>query len=180
MNASQKRHIRGFSLIEVLVTLVVLSLGLMGLAGLQITALKMNQAASARSLATQYAYAMLDKVRSRGKDGAADYICGNLSQCAGRAQPAGSDLDTFWSQLSGKQGDSAVWTPSLPEAKARIFRRETADVTPDTGCFGPEDQPGGEVFVVCIGWSQGNDAKLGIGASNGTNDQSIWAAAKLF
>jgi len=178
MNTNQKRRARGFSLIEVLVTLVVLSLGLMGLAGLQISALKMNQAASARSLASQYAYAMLDKIRSRGRNDAADYICDNLSQCTGKPQPAGADINTFWSQLSGKLGSTEKWTPSLPDAKARIFRRATADIAPGTDCFGKEDQPSGEVYVVCIGWSQGNDANLGIG--NDAGDQSVWAAAKLF
>lgn len=181
MNARQKRCSRGFSLIEVLVTLVVLSLGLMGLAGLQISALKMNQAASARSLASQYAYAMLDKIRSRGKDDAAHYVCADLALCGGNSRSASADIGTFWFQLSGgKQGDNAVWTPSLPGARARIFRRVTADIASGADCFGKNDQPNGEVYVVCIGWSQGNDARLGIGNGDGAGDQSIWAAAKLF
>jgi type IV pilus assembly protein PilV len=54
---------RGFSLIEVLVTLVVLSLGILGLAGLQSVALKNSHSAMLRAQAAQYAYDMLDRMR---------------------------------------------------------------------------------------------------------------------
>jgi type IV pilus assembly protein PilV len=54
----------GFSLIEVLVTTLILSIGIVGLTGSQLAALKMNQATTSRSIASEYAYAMLDKIRS--------------------------------------------------------------------------------------------------------------------
>lgn len=55
---------RGFTLIEVLVAMVVLSIGLLGLAGLQATSLKSNQSAYHRSQATQLAYEMADRMRA--------------------------------------------------------------------------------------------------------------------
>jgi type IV pilus assembly protein PilV len=54
----------GFSLIEVLVAVVVLSLGLLGLAGLQAVSLGNNQTAQYRSIATQQAYDMADRIRA--------------------------------------------------------------------------------------------------------------------
>lgn len=54
----------GTSLIEVLVALVVLSVGLLGLAGLQLNALKLNQTAMQRSEATLFAYSILDQMRA--------------------------------------------------------------------------------------------------------------------
>jgi type IV pilus assembly protein PilV len=54
----------GFSLIEVLVALVVLSVGLLGLAALQSTAAQFNAGAYTRSQATILAYDMADRVRA--------------------------------------------------------------------------------------------------------------------
>jgi type IV pilus assembly protein PilV len=60
MNKS-KQH--GFTLIEVLVTLVIMAVGLLGLAGMQVTSLKNNESAYQRSQAAQMAYDMLDRMR---------------------------------------------------------------------------------------------------------------------
>ena len=58
------RGARGFSLIEVLVALAILSVGLLGLAALQATALRANQGANFRSQATNAAYDILDMIRA--------------------------------------------------------------------------------------------------------------------
>jgi type IV pilus assembly protein PilV len=54
----------GFSLIEVLVTLVLLSIGLLSLAALQLATLKNNRSALTRSEATTLAYDILDRMRA--------------------------------------------------------------------------------------------------------------------
>ncbi len=54
----------GFSLIEVLVAMVVLAIGLLGLAGLQTASLKSNNSAYQRSQATILANEMLDRMRA--------------------------------------------------------------------------------------------------------------------
>lgn len=54
----------GFSLIEVLVTIVVLAIGLLGLAGLQTAGLRNNQSALLRSNATMLAYDIVDRMRA--------------------------------------------------------------------------------------------------------------------
>jgi type IV pilus assembly protein PilV len=54
----------GFTLIEVLIAMLVLAVGLLGLAGLQVTSLKNNQSAYNRSQATQLAYDMADRMRA--------------------------------------------------------------------------------------------------------------------
>jgi len=55
---------RGFTLLEILVAIVVLSIGLLGLAGLQVVSLNNNQTAYYRSVATQQAYDMADRMRA--------------------------------------------------------------------------------------------------------------------
>jgi type IV pilus assembly protein PilV len=59
------------TLLEVLVALVVLSIGLIGLAGLQSSSLRLNNSAYMRSQATALAYDMADRVRSNIDAGAA-------------------------------------------------------------------------------------------------------------
>jgi len=54
----------GFTLIEVLIAMLVLAIGLLGMAGLQATSLRNNQSAYNRSQATQLAYDISDRMRA--------------------------------------------------------------------------------------------------------------------
>jgi len=54
----------GFTMLEVLVAIVVLSFGLLGLAGLQADGLRNNTSAYMRSQATLMAYDMMDRMRA--------------------------------------------------------------------------------------------------------------------
>jgi type IV pilus assembly protein PilV len=60
---------RGASLIEVLVAVLILALGLLGMAGLQASALKGNQSSYGRAQAVMLSYYMLDTMRA-DRDGA--------------------------------------------------------------------------------------------------------------
>ncbi len=54
----------GFTLLEVMVAIVILSLGLLGLAGLQAASLRNNQTAYYRGIAIQQSYDMADRLRA--------------------------------------------------------------------------------------------------------------------
>lgn len=54
----------GFTLVEVLVALLVLSIGLLGLAALQTTSLRFNTSAYYRTQATMLAYDLADRMRA--------------------------------------------------------------------------------------------------------------------
>lgn len=68
MTATNKIHIashqQGFSLIEVLVALLVLSIGLLGLAALQTTSLQYNTGSYFRTQSTFLAYDIIDRMRA--------------------------------------------------------------------------------------------------------------------
>lgn len=55
---------KGFTLVEVMVALVILSVGLLGLAGLQARGLSSSTDASLRSQATLYIYDMAERMRT--------------------------------------------------------------------------------------------------------------------
>jgi len=86
-----QRHLRlqhGVSMVEVLVTLIVLSIGALGVAGTQLVAMRDNQSAMLRSQAVILGYDLFDRMRSNP---GADY---NLA--LGAPAPTGSstaDLD---------------------------------------------------------------------------------------
>ena len=58
----------GFTLVEVLIAMLILAVGLLGLAGLQATSLRNTQSAYNRSQATQLAYDMADRMRANVAD----------------------------------------------------------------------------------------------------------------
>jgi len=55
---------RGFTLLEILIAVVVLSIGLLGIAGLQALGQRSNHSAYLRSQATALAYDMIDRMRA--------------------------------------------------------------------------------------------------------------------
>ena len=65
------RSSQGFSLMEVLVAMLVLAIGLLGLASLQTQSLKFNHDAYVRSQATILASEIMDKMRANPSNGAA-------------------------------------------------------------------------------------------------------------
>jgi len=61
---SKKNRSRGFTLLEVLVAMVVLSIGLLGLSGLQTSSLRNNHSAFLRSQATLVGNDIIDRMRA--------------------------------------------------------------------------------------------------------------------
>lgn len=54
----------GFTLVEIMVALVIFSVGLLGLAGLQMAGMQSNHGAMMRTIATQQSYDMAERIRS--------------------------------------------------------------------------------------------------------------------
>ncbi|WP_316672465.1 type IV pilus modification protein PilV [uncultured Tolumonas sp.] len=90
----KNRWQHGFSLIEVLISLVLLGVGLLGAIALQATSLKEGQVSNYRSNATVIAHSVLDQVRANSMNAASYQIA------LGDLAPVGTsvvqrDLQTF-------------------------------------------------------------------------------------
>lgn len=104
-------HSRGFTLLEVLVAVVVLSIGLLGLAMMQVESLKYNTDAYLRTQATILAYEIIDRMRANSAAArAGDYVasvapspaenCGETGGCATTTALANYDLSVWYSRLN--------------------------------------------------------------------------------
>jgi len=110
----------GFTLIEVLIAMVVLAIGLLGLAGLQVTSLKNNQSAYNRSQATQLAYDLADRMRANvagvaaypAGTAAAIENCKNTTGCS-PADMAVNDLFDWNSAISSALPNGGTGTISV-------------------------------------------------------------------
>jgi type IV pilus assembly protein PilV len=104
-------HARGMTLIEALVALVVLSVGLLGVAGMQMTALRNNLGAHLRSQATVLAYDISDRMRANrtvARDTAA-YVVG-MGAVTGNTTLAELDLQAWKTTLTNTlpAGDGSI------------------------------------------------------------------------
>lgn len=92
----------GFSMLEVLVTIVIMSVGLLGLAGLTAASMRNNHGAYHRTQAVWLAYDIADRMRANR----ASAIGGGYNHALGAAAPAGGainqvDLQQWIARLSG-------------------------------------------------------------------------------
>lgn len=104
------RHQSGITLIEILVALLVLSIGLLGLANLQAVGLRANHNAYLRSQATILAYDIADRMRAnRSSAVAGEYDIALNAAPGGTGVPA-TDLAQWKARLAEllPSGDGAV------------------------------------------------------------------------
>ncbi len=155
---TSKRRQRGFSLIEVLVALLVLAIGLLGLAGLQTLGLKFNTQSYQRTQAVLNAYDIVDRIRANAS-GIAATVYDDIGI---NAAPPGSPPDCGAITCDNTQMadyDVAQWKNSLAalltQGKGAVCR---GVLTPDfTGCA--VDPVGETSFQVGVQWFE-NDIPM--------------------
>ena len=109
MNAlrANLNHMRGVSLIEVLVAVVVLSIGLLGIAGLQIAGIRYTYDANLRYQAAMQASDMTDRIRANRQG----MIAGNYNGISGPGSDPGC-ISTSCSVAQMAQTDQFQWNAS--------------------------------------------------------------------
>lgn len=108
---------RGLTLVEILIALLVLSIGLLGLAGLQTLSLQFNTSAYQRTQATALAYEMADRMRANRSGalaGAYDTALGAPQDCDPGVQadvtPGAGEVEVWLNKLACRlpQGTGAI------------------------------------------------------------------------
>lgn len=137
--ASPGSRSRGFTLIEILVTLFILAVGLLGLAGLMVDGMRNNQGAYLRTQASILAYDMADRMRANREeaedggeydgfstDGASTTIpaCASTASGCTPEQQAGVDKVQWTRQIQGAGSGMTL----LPGGVGTISHDDTNDV----------------------------------------------------
>ena len=130
---SYRSRARGFTLLEVLVAMVVLSIGLLGLSGMQTTSLRNNHSAFLRSQATVVTNDILDRMRAnRDSAVAGDYdityaTATPATACAGGSGCSATDVANrnlnewraYVQRLPEGEGEISVTAAGVTEVKVR-------------------------------------------------------------
>lgn len=127
------RSQRGASLIEVLVSVVLFSAGVLGMAAMQLNAMKSNQTSSVRSHAVFLAYEMADRMRA----GRGDAQAGFYDLAIGAALPC---------------------VPSATETGCLPFQRDQAEWRANLASQLPDGTGGvvrnGQRFTITVQWTE--------------------------
>jgi type IV pilus assembly protein PilV len=144
MSLNNKKHSSGFTLLEVLVAVLVLSFGLLGIAGLLLASVQNNSVSTQRTTATFLAQDMADRIRSNinatkvkdvnGLTKTAYYLSADVAAtsgiCFGTASTECGDAQAVAAR------DLFIWrqqiAASLPAGTGIVCR----DSTPDDGIRG--------------------------------------------
>jgi type IV pilus assembly protein PilV len=152
-------NIKGFTLIEVLVSLFVLSVGLLGLAALQATSIASNSDSYARTQATLIAYDIVDKMRANPAAVASgDYDVRTTADAAAKFSDYKSCLaaSTCICDGAGASCDSA--TLALYDLGTWYAKMAKPEVLPgaydpsDTSHFATVDRDASNLVTITIRW----------------------------
>ncbi|HEY4210629.1 MAG TPA: type IV pilus modification protein PilV [Steroidobacteraceae bacterium] len=137
----------GFTLIEALIALVVLSVGLLGVAALQMTGLRASMSAASRTQATYLANDILDRMRANNRDARSGLYNLTLGATPSGAGTSLSDMNAWVAELQ-----------TLPNGQGSIAVDATTSVA-----------------TITIQWvdSHGGDTSECTAASNYTNCASL-------
>ena len=143
---------RGFSLLEVLIALLIFSLGLLGLAGLMVVSVKTNHSAYLRTQASFLAQSMADRMRAN---------IGQINDYAG-------DYDS--STTGGDTCEDSSCTPDELVARDKaVWSQQLVDSLPNP-----------DATIACNGAPLGTAIHLGAAPYNGLCTFTInWSEATL-
>ena len=165
-----RRRQSGITLLEILIAVVVLSIGLLGVAGLQLTGLKNGQQSYQRSQATALAYEIADRMRANRLQAVANVYQLNPGTGA-TATPAAPAPDCSAAACTGAQ--LAAWDvydwyrrlqATLPTGAARIE------------CSLPAACASGVLQTVTIIWDEDRTGAADPSCPAGVPDSKIYLA----
>lgn len=151
---------QGVSLIEVLVSLVILSLGVLAVVALQLVSKRNNADAGQRTIAAQLAYDMIERMRANSTQATLTaYLTG--SNPVGRNSKGGTEpspnCSISTSPCTATQiipHDLWEWEQALDGASETIGTGKTGGLLSPTGCIErtTDDGGGDGIYTITIAW----------------------------
>lgn len=133
--ARHVRHQAGLSLIEVLITVVLVSIGLLGLAGLQLTSVQNSNSSGERFVATTLAQDILERMRANRARAIGPGKVYNLAMGAapGVGGVAGDDLAAWTDALAAglPSGEGSVQVDNANVATIEVQWTDASDKNAD-------------------------------------------------
>ena len=157
---------KGFTLMEVLIALAVLSIGLLGMAGMQLFSMKSSHSAYLQSQASYFAYDLIDKMRANP----VGFGNGNYE----------SALSTIPGSFTNCQTTTATCSPDqLAAFELTQWKCALGSYENDPVCVAPLNMtsvlPNGDGSVV----RNGVDVTVTVQWQEGSNTESIMIMAEL-
>lgn len=124
----------GMTLVEVLVSVLILAIGLLGAAAIQLNALKYTDSAAMSSQASFIAYDMMDRIRANVDGNGAvltSYRLPRLAEAPSEASPGNArdqdlyDFKTNISSFAGSSGDASKIAIDQQEVKITVIWDDT-------------------------------------------------------
>ncbi len=147
----------GFTLIEVLIAVVVLSIGLLGLASLQLNSMQQNREAFMRTQALILAYDMADRMRAN-MDAVED---GDYDLPGSGAKVGACTTTTGCNSAQMASNDAAEWEDmlelNLPSGEGVVCRDDSPN--DGTSAAGHECDGGGP-YVIKVWWDRDRNGEL--------------------
>lgn len=153
----------GFTMIEVLVSALILSVGLVGVAGLQALSLRNNQSAYMRSQASALAYDLADRMRTNVAGANAGFYAP-----AQAASHTSCSTPTGCTPQQSAENDLAEWNESLAANLPMGSGFVCIDSTPHDGgnAADPQCDGIGTRFSVKIWWDGDRDGVISVTDAN--------------
>lgn len=146
------------SLIEALVALVVISVGLLGIATLQLTSMKENTSALNHSRAVLYAYSMSDRIRANlaefanydGIDTAVGYAQDCMSATCSTAQMRLADAADWADMVANLPAGRGIITSNADGLMVSVMWDDERTGATGTGC-GPDTSVDLTCYSLAVG-----------------------------
>lgn len=162
----------GFTLIEVMVAIVILSFGLLGVAGLMVLGIQNTYSSQQRSAATQLAYDMIDRMRSNrvGVDLTTSGVGGNYDRPIGNVTTSGGPYVVPQSACVNNTGVTTGTCSPSNMADEDAFEWQQAI----------RERLGGGVAIVCRDSSTADGAYDGTTITHGCVNSGPMYAIKVY
>ena len=139
----------GAGMVEVLVALVVISVGMLGIAALYVTTLQAKTTSLSRMNAVNLAYDLADRIRAN-RDGAASYVVANGLTVTSPAQNCRSGTDCSTDEMAAQ--DLWEWRNLLTSTTTGLPGNVTAVVEQTAAATATTPL----VLTIRLGWSEKN------------------------